>query len=63
MAIFVTELTLWRIAAKVGHKEGEKDGYERGFIEGQAGADQWWINRDFEVREAQVKMRDEERWP
>jgi hypothetical protein len=46
-----------------GKQDGEKSGYERGFREGHAAADQWWLSRDFEVREAEQKIRDEERWP
>lgn len=61
--IALGELAVIVAIEKRGYRKGEKAGYNRGFIEGQAGADRWWIERDFEVREAQVKMREDERWP
>jgi hypothetical protein len=46
-----------------GKQDGDKSGYQRGYREGHLAADQWWLTRDFEVREAKQKIHDEERWP
>jgi hypothetical protein len=65
--LFVGELAvialLFLAFHRRGYTKGEKAGFQRGYQEGHLTADQWWLSRDFEVREAKQKIQDEERWP
>jgi hypothetical protein len=69
--IFVGELAvlvlLFLAFHRRGYKKGEKAGFQRGYQEGFSDAQKyselWWEVADNEVRDAQEKIRNQERWP
>ena len=50
-------------ARQSAFSKGFQEGYQEGIEKGRILADNWWIAQEFEIREAAVKIRNEERWP